>query len=89
MFYATPIIYPLAMVINVGGEKYAKLLLLNPVAQIIQDARHNVIEPTTPTIWTMSHNPAVQIIPIASVVVITIIAVLYFKKSSKRFTELV
>lgn len=50
LFYATPIIYPLSMVEQRLGEQYGplieKIMLLNPVAQIIQDIRHNLIAPT-------------------------------------------
>ena len=35
LFYATPIVYPLSLVPN----SYAKLMMLSPLAQIIQDAR--------------------------------------------------
>ena len=43
-FYATPIIYPLTQLINVGWLSVAKLvLMLNPIAQIIQDARYLVV----------------------------------------------
>ena len=36
LFYATPILYPLSLV----PPRYARFLLLSPVAQIIQDARY-------------------------------------------------
>ena len=51
-FYATPIIYPLTQLINVGWLSIAKLvLMLNPIAQIIQDARYLVVTTQTETIW--------------------------------------
>ena len=51
-FYATPIIYPLTQLINVGWLSIAKLvLMLNPIAQIIQDARYLVVTAQTETIW--------------------------------------
>ena len=45
-FYATPIIYPLSLV----PVAWAKLLLLNPMAQIIQDARYCLVTDETVTI---------------------------------------
>ena len=48
LFYAMPIIYPLSMVIGNNslrgyGLLIAKIQLLNPIAQVIQDIRHNLI----------------------------------------------
>lgn len=85
-FYATPIIYPLAVVVA-KSEIAAKLLLLNPIAQAIQDARHALITPQTQTIATLYHDWAYTLIPIAIVVVIFIFGTTYFKKKSKYFAE--
>ena len=38
-FYAVPILYPLTLV----PARYARLLILNPIAQIIQDARYVLV----------------------------------------------
>ena len=54
IFYAMPIIYPLSYVTDRGGilATLARMELLNPFAQTIQDIRHNFIAPETqPTIW--------------------------------------
>lgn len=86
LFYAVPIIYPLSMV-STTSETFAKLLLLNPIAQVIQDVRHNLITTEAQTIWNYINNPLMQIIPIILVVIILIIAALYFRKRSKYFAE--
>ena len=86
LFYAVPIIYPLSMV-SATSETFAKLLLLNPIAQVIQDVRHNLITTEAQTIWNYINNPLMQIIPIILVVIILIIAALYFRKRSKYFAE--
>jgi ABC-2 type transport system permease protein len=39
LFYASVVIYPITLVIE-KGTLFAQVLLLNPVAQIIQDTRH-------------------------------------------------
>lgn len=85
-FYATPILYPLSMVIN-QSEFAAKLLMLNPVAQIIQDARYNLITHQTVTTDRIINNPFIAAIPFILVAVAIIFASLYFKKSSKYFAE--
>lgn len=83
MFYAVPMFYPIQLV----PEKYAKLLLLNPIAQMIQDVRHVVVSPKTPTIGSLWHNSLVRLIPITVVVVLAIISIQYFRKRSKYFAE--
>lgn len=86
LFYAIPIIYPLSMVSAVSGFA-AKALLLNPVAQVIQDVRYNLITTQSQTIWNYIENPFIRIIPIIIVVMILIIAAVIFRKKSKYFAE--
>lgn len=82
-FYATPIIYPLsAMSVDI-----AKLLILNPAAQIIQDMRYVVITQETQTISSLYGTPWMRLLPIAFIVVLAITSVWYFKKRSKHFAE--
>ena len=85
-FYATPIIYPISMVIA-KSESAARLVMLSPVAQIIQDARAAVISSTTPTIATLFGDPAIRLVPFAIVAVLAVVSVLYFKKKSPGFAE--
>lgn len=89
MFYAVPIIYPLTMVINSGasGPLAAKVIMLNPIAQVIQDVRHNLITTEAITSWSLIGNWWLQILPICLVVFILIIAALFFRSRSKRFAE--
>lgn len=85
-FYATPIIYPLAVVVT-KSILAAQLLLMNPVAQAIQDARHALITPETQTITSLFHDWLYTLIPISVVIIIFIIGTTYFKRKSKFFAE--
>jgi ABC-2 type transport system permease protein len=85
-FYATPILYPISLVID-KSETVAKIMLLNPIAQIIQDAREAVVTTDTTTISDLFHNPLAPLIPIAIVVLLAVVSVLYFKKKSPSFAE--
>ena len=85
-FYATPILYPISMVI-VASPEIAKLLLLNPMAQIIQDLRVLLIDPQTPTISDLFGNPYMRLIPIAIVIVLAVVSSYYFRKRSPYFAE--
>ena len=85
-FYATPIIYPIAIVVA-KSELIAKLLLLNPLAQAIQDARYALITHETITSAKLFSNWIYILIPFVIVLVIFVIGTLYFKKNSKYFAE--
>jgi ABC-2 type transport system permease protein len=82
-FYATPIFYPLVLV----PTNYAKIMMLNPIAQIVQDLRHAIVTPQTPTITTYWHTPYIRLIPIAIVVLVAVVSVYYFRKNAKNFAE--
>lgn len=86
LFYAVPIIYPISMV-AARSTLAAKILLLNPLAQAIQDVRHNLITDTTITTWNFVNTEWLKFLPIAIVIVILILAALYFRKRSKYFAE--
>ncbi len=85
-FYATPILYPIALVIE-KSEFAAKVMMLNPIAQIIQDMRFVAITPMTITTRSLIENVFIQFIPILIVIVAAIIAVFYFKKKAPNFAE--
>lgn len=84
-FYATPILYALQMV----PDKYAKILMLNPMAQIIQDGRWALItQNTTETIYTLYDGDVfIWAIPIGLSLVLAVIGSLYFRSRSKFFAE--
>jgi len=84
-FYATPILFPLGMVVA-QSELAAKLMLLNPVAQIIQDARYVLVTRDSITIYQLLGDIKV-FIPFAIVVIVVLLAAYYFKKNSKTFAE--
>lgn len=86
MFYATPIIYPISMVANTNPE-IAKLMMLSPVTQAIQDVRHNLIADTVPTTWSMIGQWHVAIIPVILTLVLVVAGVAYFNRHSKNFAE--
>lgn len=85
-FYATPILYPISMVLTMSPIA-AKIIMLNPVAQILQDARYFVVTKESMTISTIYGNAWIHLIPLAIVVFLASIGVLYFKKKSPGFAE--
>lgn len=85
-FYATPILYPLSMVIS-ESELAAKLIMLNPVAQIIQDVRHVFVTHDSITIYQLYANGWVIFVPFIIVGVSVCLASWYFRKSANSFAE--
>jgi ABC-2 type transport system permease protein len=85
-FYATPILYPL-------GKPYvparaAKYLLLNPMAQAIQDSRHVLVSPVAPIISTFwGGDKWIWLIPLGLVVIALIVGAGYFRSRSRYFAE--
>ena len=81
-FYATPIIYPLTNV-PVGLHKW---FFMNPMTQIIQDARYVLVTDTSITIWSTIHS-IVVVAPFVVIIALAIIGGVYFKRRSKYFAE--
>ncbi len=88
LFYATPIIYPLQMVIERAGEMAAKLIMLNPIAVLTQEARSQLIgSEVAVTASQLSSNIIYLTIPYAIIIGVGILAIWYFRKRSAKFAE--
>lgn len=83
-FYATPILYPMSYV----PPKVAKYMLLNPMAQMIQDARHALVTPASQTIYDFwGGDKWIWAIPIGATLLTAAFAIRYFRKHSSYFAE--
>lgn len=85
-FYATPILYPLSLAAD-WSEKIAKIMMLNPMAQIIQDMRYVLVTDKTETISGVYNSHLIRAVPIGITVCLVIIAAVYFRKRSRYFAE--
>lgn len=83
-FYLTPILYSLTIIPNVT---YQKLLLLNPMAQAIQDARWVTVTHETVTIHKLFDGGWYAYIPFIIVVIILLGGLAYFKSQANSFAE--
>lgn len=84
-FYITPLLYPLTLIESVT---FQKLLLLNPMAQAIQDARHALVNQSqTITTNQLFDGGYYAHIPYILIGLILVIGVWYFRKRSKFFAE--
>ncbi|WP_105145426.1 ABC transporter permease [Streptococcus suis] len=86
--YATPIIYSLTFIIQRGQTSVAKIMMLNPIAQIIQDLRHFIIYSGSMTIRDLIGNPLIIAIPYVLPIIVYVIGYFIFNKNAKRFAEI-
>jgi ABC-2 type transport system permease protein len=82
-FYATPILYPLTMV----PPRYARILVLNPMAQIVQDARYVMVTDQTQTISQLYGTHWARAIPVVIVLALSVASVIFFRRRSRTFAE--
>lgn len=93
LFYTIPIIYKISMVAGTADMPshpiIAKVLLLNPIAQAIQDIRYAFISTVgqVDTAWNYIGNPFFALIPIIIVITILCSGAFIFRKKSKFFAE--
>jgi len=83
-FYLTPILYPLHQITNVT---FQKIIMLNPMAQAIQDARYALVTHQTPTVWYFFDKGWYAYLPFAVVIVVFITGLTYFRSQSRSFAE--
>lgn len=86
LFYAVPIIYPIQMVATYSNFT-AHLLMLDPIAQVIQDVRSLLVTDATLTSWEILPHFLLNFIPLLLVGLVFIAGMLVFKRKSKYFAE--
>jgi ABC-2 type transport system permease protein len=83
-FYATPIIYPLEFIPSANAQK---LIMINPIAQIVQGLKASAIYKGNLTQTDITSNPLLIAMPFLLITFASVVAVLYFKNQSKSFAE--
>lgn len=87
LFYGTPIIYPLQLVMS-HSIVAAKFLMISPVAALFQNARYQFFGGTdTITSSHLSSNLLFLAAPYVIIAVTTTAGILWFRKSEKNFAE--
>lgn len=85
--YATPIIYPITFIAD-RNPRAAKLVMMNPLAQIIQDMRYFLIDKANTPVWLLVENKFLVLIPYVLPILIFIAGFTYFNKHAKKFAEI-
>ncbi|HSX15578.1 MAG TPA: ABC transporter permease [Candidatus Saccharimonadales bacterium] len=84
-FYLTPILYAMTLI----PEQYQKFQILNPLAQVVQDSRYALVShsPKVVTASRLFDGGWYRFIPVAIVLVVLVVGLLYFKKQASSFAE--
>lgn len=85
-FFATPIMYAFSLVTE-KSTLAGKILISNPVAQLMQDARYMLISTKTETVSDVFQTNWAYLIPLSIVILTAVFAGVYFKKRSPYFAE--
>lgn len=83
-FYLTPILYPLTRILN---ETFQKMIMINPMAQAIQDARYAIVTHETKTVYQVFDGGLYKFIPFFIVIILFFSGIKYFRNQSKYFAE--
>ncbi|HLB66721.1 MAG TPA: ABC transporter permease [Candidatus Saccharimonadales bacterium] len=83
LFYAVPILYTLTF----PPKWIAQIISINPLTQIFQDVRALMITPEVLTTQELFGSQLGRIIPMLIIVIISVVAVWYFRRSSHNFAE--
>ncbi len=87
LFYATPILYSVQIVIEKAGISVARLMLASPVAAAIQQVRHAAVDPAYLSIGQVYGSPAGVLIPVGITAVTLLAGWLVFRHEAPRMAE--
>jgi ABC-2 type transport system permease protein len=87
LFYATPLLYPLSLVVHNYSPTIAKIMMLNPIAQIAQDTRLILVTKQTIDFESLYHHAWIHAVPVAIVMVVLAGGLALFNKNAKSFAE--
>jgi ABC-2 type transport system permease protein len=84
-FYATPVIYAIET-IDVS-QRVRELIMLSPLAAILQEFRHAVIDPSAPSAAAAAGGSGRLLIPAAAVFGVAALGFWYFDREAPRMAE--
>ena len=85
LFYATPVIYAIET-IDIS-ERLRQLLMLNPLAAILEQFRHAVIDPAAPTAAEAAGGGAWVLVPLGLIAGLAILGWRVFDRAAPRIAE--
>jgi ABC-2 type transport system permease protein len=85
--YASPVIYPIQLVIE-RSQAAATALLCNPFAALLQQARHAVIDPSHPSAADAIGGAEYLLIPAGLTLLVLVVGFRTFRRDAPRIAEL-
>ena len=84
MFYGSPVLYPIE---TVTPDSVRHLLMLNPLASILQQVRHAVIDPGAPSAAQAIGGAERLLIPAALILAVLVLGFWVFSREAPRIAE--
>jgi ABC-2 type transport system permease protein len=85
-FYASAVLFPMSRIFS-ESVLAGKILLLNPVAQSIQDARHGMLGEFIPSTSSLMNHVLLTLVPFVIVLGMFAVGAWYFRRRSPYFAE--
>jgi ABC-2 type transport system permease protein len=83
LFYASPVLYVATLV----PESYQRAYLVNPVAALLTEMRHAVVDPGARHVWVAIGGAERLLIPAAFVLAVFALGMFVFKREAPRIAE--
>ena len=83
-FYGAPILYPIEKIPN---ERLQHLIMCNPLAVIVQQARHAIVDPTAPSAAQAIGGAPRLLIPFGITVLVCVLGYVIFDRSAPHIAE--
>jgi ABC-2 type transport system permease protein len=83
-FYGTPILYPIEAI---PSQRLQELLMCNPLAVVVQQARHALIDSAAPSAATAIGGAPRLLIPLAILVAVCVAGYVIFERSAPHIAE--
>jgi ABC-2 type transport system permease protein len=87
LFYASPVIIPITLIEAHLSSALLKLYMMNPLAVVLQQFRHAIINPATPSVTALLGSPALLVIPISIVIGIFVLGFYVFNRMAPYVAE--
>jgi ABC-2 type transport system permease protein len=87
LFYATPILYSVQIVIEKAGIETARVMLANPLATAIQQVRHAAVDPAYLSAGQVYGSRVYLLIPIGITLVTILVGWLVFRREAPHMAE--
>jgi ABC-2 type transport system permease protein len=87
MFYATPIFYTASLVRTQADQTVLTIMMCNPFAAVLQQARHSFVDPSHPSLATAMGNAWLVAIPVLVAATVFVLGFWVFARAAPRVAE--